>query len=167
MPLKAITRPFNRLIPTKQGPDVFAFHWSYWDKVYGYAWLNVDKKGRGTVTFRYTNGVRWDAQDLWARLDFLDSNKRVLHSITSHSRVKTALFGNREVDQSFSVRKAPEWWRVVAALRFHFWHEEILPPKPAQVFRCNRGEYLSNGGFCLSKPGLVEGLLPDPWEMFR
>ncbi|MGB7334782.1 MAG: hypothetical protein WBD01_03225 [Salaquimonas sp.] len=55
--LKDLPEPFNKLVPSGQGPGKFAYNWSYADKIYGYAYLVVDENGSGKIVFEFTNGT--------------------------------------------------------------------------------------------------------------
>jgi hypothetical protein len=58
--IRDLIKPFDKLVPSEQGPGKFGYNWVYWDRVYGYAYLVLDEAGVGHFLFEFTDGEGYE-----------------------------------------------------------------------------------------------------------
>lgn len=106
--------PFNVAFPTKQGPGIFAYHWKYEDKQYGYAYFNVPKSGKGTVLFEFSNKKPLDGDTFTAGFLLLDAFGKALFGTETQKGVNAGDVGY----ETKAVELTPEEWAKVAKIEF-------------------------------------------------
>lgn len=123
--LKDLPMPFDKLVPSGQGPGKFTYNWVYADKIYGYAYLVIDNSGSGKVVFEFTNGAgNTNPSYSSVTLTPLDSqgNKLAIFGITTYTH---------------SVGGSRFYYRVSEGIRFlvggqpnhgHAHHVDVVEP---------------------------------------
>ncbi len=132
--------PFNTALQSAQGPDRFSFRWKYSAGQRGLAYLNVDKRGRGALTFEFSSTNMVDG-DSFGAAAVLISGERPLHTFYARADVRGTSFegGTDRWRVRLRIERPPGWWKDVDAISFHYMkyarHQELDDAEMWQAMR--------------------------------
>jgi len=166
--IKDLPEPFNKLVPSGQGPGNFAYNWSYAEKIYGYAYLVIDETGSGQAIFEFTTGADNDDPTFTSvALTALDSqgNRLAVFGITSYTHTKgdTQAYykvaddlqipiggdPNHGHAHAVSVGEPVEWWNNVHTLVFEW--TETKPSDAATAWLADKTTGLPESKIYIAK----------------
>lgn len=140
-----LLKPFDKIVPSGQGPGKFAYNWQYWDRTYGYAYLILDEAGAGHFVFEFTNGEGYqDSDDSYSAVAVTiqdgSGNSLALFGVATYIHGDRSRFGVGSSDNhvviggpknhghAYSVEVAMpiDWWNKTSSLRFEWKVEKGL-----------------------------------------
>lgn len=133
--------PFNTAFQSAQGPDRFSYRWKYAAGQRGLAYLNVDERGRGALTFEFSNTNMVDGESFGAAAVLIGRSERPLQTFYARADVRGTSFegGTDRLRVQLEIERPPEWWREVDAISFHYMkyarHQELDDAEMWQAMR--------------------------------
>jgi hypothetical protein len=120
VPLKALPSPFQSIVQEAQGTDRLSFRWRYGPRAQGMAFVRVDDRGHGTITFHFAAEQFLEGERLGAALVLVDGDGTALHGFYARADLEAPGQAVDRRSAAIELSRPLDWWRQVVGLTVFF-----------------------------------------------